>query len=66
MSTGYFAQVSDGIVTDIRRVTAERIAENPDLYPGDWVEIVDMNEYPAIGWAWTGALGFVRPAEVLT
>ena len=66
MSTGYFAQVTDGIVTDIRRVTAERIAENPDLYPGDWVEIVDMGEYPAIGWAWTGALGFVRPAEVLT
>lgn len=66
MSTGYFAQVSDGIVTDIRRVTAERIAENPDLYPGNWVEIVDMSEYPAIGWAWTVALGFVRPAEVLT
>ncbi len=66
MSTGYFAQVTDGIVTDIRRVTAERIAENPDLYPGDWVEIVDMSEYPAIGWAWTGPLGFIRPAEVLT
>jgi hypothetical protein len=63
MATGYFAQVADGIVTDIRRVTAERIAENPDLYPGEWVEIADMSMYPAVGWKWSAAGGFLRPAE---
>ena len=66
MSTGYFAQVTDGIVTDVRKTSQAYIDANPDLYPGFWVEIVDMSEYPAIGWAWTVALGFVRPAEVLT
>jgi hypothetical protein len=65
MSTGYFAQVTDGVVTDIRRVTRERIDENPDLYPGLWVEVPDMAEYPAIGWLWTPEGGFVPPPEVI-
>lgn len=64
MSTGYFAQVTDGVVTDVRRVTAERIAENPDLYPGNWVEVESMDQYPAVGWTWTVETGFQPPDEV--
>ncbi len=63
MSTGYFAQVTDGVVTDVRRVSAERIAENPDLYPGSWVEVESMDQYPAIGWTWTETTGFQPPPE---
>lgn len=61
MTTGYFAQVADGVVTDVRRVTAQRIAENPDLYPGQWVEVLDMAQYPAIGWTWTADAGLQPP-----
>ena len=61
MSTGYFAQVTDGVVTDVRAVSAERIAENPDLYPGHWVEVTDMNQYPGLGWNWSSDIGFVPP-----
>lgn len=61
MSTGYFAQVTDGVVTDVRRVTAERIAEYPDLYPGQWVEVTDMEQYPAVDWTWSPELGFQSP-----
>ena len=57
MATDYFAQVTQGIVSDVRRVTAERIAENPDLYPGVWIDVPDMDHYPAIGWTWTEAEG---------
>lgn len=63
MSTGYFAQVTDGVVSDVRRVSAERIAENPDLYPGSWVEVENMDQYPAIGWTWSSETGFVPPPE---
>lgn len=63
MTTGYFAQVTDGVVTDVRRVTKERIDQNPDLYPGLWVEVPDMDQYPAIGWLWTPHGGFVPPPE---
>lgn len=63
MTTGYFAQVTDGVVTDVRRVTRERIDQNPDLYPGTWVEVPNMDQYPAIGWLWTAANGFQPPPE---
>lgn len=61
MATGYFAQVTGGVVTDVRRVSAERIAEYPDLYPGAWVEVTDMGQYPAIGWLWTAQDGLQPP-----
>lgn len=60
--TGYFAQVEDGIVLQVRIVTAERIAEHPDLYPGTWVEVPDMNQYPAPGYTHDSVHGF-RPAQ---
>lgn len=61
MSTGYFAQVTDGFVTTVRRVSAERIAEYPDLYTGLWIEVDDMSHYPAVGWVWDEFTGFKPP-----
>ena len=34
----YFAQVTDGIVTDVHVVTQEFINANPERYTGLWVE----------------------------
>lgn len=61
MSTGYFAQVTDGVVTDVRKTTQEYIDANPDLYPGFWVEVSDMEHYPSVGWTWTPEGGFQPP-----
>ena len=63
MATGYFARVGGGAVADVRRVSAGRIAENPDLYPGEWVEVETMDQYPAIGWTWDATDGFQAPPE---
>jgi hypothetical protein len=38
MSAQYFAQVTDGVVTDVRVVSAGFMAANPGRYPGTWVE----------------------------
>lgn len=62
MST-YFAQVVDGVVTDVRVVSAEFMAENPDRYPGTWVETfigVAGKTYAGVGFTWNGA-DFVPP-----
>jgi hypothetical protein len=62
--TGYFAQVeADGLVTDLRRVSSERIAANPDLYPGIWIEVPDMAQYPAAGWVWADGVFTPPPAS---
>lgn len=63
MPTGYFAQITDGAVTDVRRVDQAFMAENPALYPGLWVEVTSMDQYPAIGWAWTAGGGFTPPDD---
>ena len=34
----YFAQVTDGIVTDVRVVSQEFLEANPQRYTGTWVE----------------------------
>jgi hypothetical protein len=61
MSSGYFAKVVDGIVDAVIRAEPEFIASNPDLFPDNWVEVPDMENYPAIGWTWTEAEGFISP-----
>jgi hypothetical protein len=64
MST-YFAQVVDGVVTDVRVVSAEYMAENPDRYPGTWVETfigVAGKTYAGVGYTWNGT-DFVPPVE---
>jgi len=66
MSATYFAQVTDGVVTDVRVVSAEFMAENPDRYPGTWVEtFIDVagKTYAGVGFTWNGT-DFVAPPPV--
>ena len=65
MSTGYFAQVTDGFVTDVHKTTREYMRENPDFYPGFWVGVQDMDQYPAVGYTWTLEGGFKPPVDVI-
>ena len=63
MSAQYFAQVTDGIVTDVRVVSADFMAANPDRYPGTWVETfigVEGKTYAGLGYTWNGT-DFVAP-----
>ena len=63
MSAQYFAQVTDGVVTDVRVVTAEFMAANPERYSGTWVETfigVEGKTYAGIGYTWNG-VDFVAP-----
>jgi hypothetical protein len=62
MST-YFAQVTNGIVTDVRVVAAEFMAANPERYEGLWVETfigVQGKTYAGVGYTWDGT-DFVAP-----
>jgi hypothetical protein len=59
----YFAQVTDGIVTDVRVVSAEFMAANPDRYQGEWHETfigVEGKTYAGLGYTWNGT-DFVAP-----
>ena len=59
----YFAQVTDGVVTDVRVVSAEFMSANPDRYPGTWVETfigVAGKTYAGVGYTWNGT-DFVAP-----
>ena len=63
MSATYFAQVTDGVVTDVRVVSAEYMAANPDRYQGEWIETfigVEGKTYAGIGYTWNGT-DFVAP-----
>lgn len=62
MST-YFAQVTGGMVTDVRVVSADFMAANPDRYPGTWIETfigVEGKTYAGVGYTWDGT-DFVAP-----
>lgn len=54
----YFAQIdAENIVTDVRVVNAEYMAENPNLYVGTWIQTyigVIGKTYAAIGYFWNG------------
>lgn len=60
----YFAQLDENnIVINVAVVTAEFMAENPERYPGTWVEtFVNMpnKTYAGIGYTWNGK-DFVAP-----
>jgi len=59
----YFAQVTDGVVTDVRVVSREFLEANPERYTGTWVETfigVEGKTYAGIGFTWNGA-DFVAP-----
>ena len=63
----YFAQIdSENIVIYVAVVTAEFMAENPERYPGTWVEtFVDVpgKTYAGIGYTWNGT-DFVPPPVI--
>lgn len=56
MSAQYFAQINENnIVINVAVVTSEFMAENPNRYPGTWVEtfIDDPNKtYAGIGFTY--------------
>ena len=59
----YFAQVTDGVVTNVAVVSAEFMAANPDRYQGEWHETfigVEGKTYAGIGYTWNGT-DFVAP-----
>jgi hypothetical protein len=51
--TTYFAKIVNNIVTDVAVTSAEFMAENPDRYPGTWVEtFIDIpgKTYAGVGY----------------
>jgi hypothetical protein len=68
MERQYFAQINnDNIVIDLHVVTAEFMAENPERYPGTWVETfydTPGKTYAGIGWTYDyETQDFVAPPE---
>ena len=65
MSAQYFAQVTDGVVTNVRVVTREFLESNPERYQGTWVEtFFDTADktYAGIGYTYDSvAQDFVAP-----
>jgi hypothetical protein len=61
----YFAQVTNGIVTNVAVVTSEFMAANPERYPGEWIEtFIDVpgKTYAGIGYTYDSATqDFVMP-----
>ena len=60
----YFAQVTNGVVTNVVVATSEFMAENADRYPGDYVETfldVPGKTYAGIGYLWNGT-DFILPS----
>ena len=63
MSAQYFAQVTNGVVTNVAVVSADFMAANPDRYQGTWVETfigVEGKTYAGVGYTWNGT-DFVAP-----
>ena len=63
MSAQYFAQVADGVVTNIAVTSAEFMAANPERYEGTWIETfidVEGKTYAGVGYTWNGT-DFVAP-----
>lgn len=68
MTLQYFAQLDDNnLVTHVAVVTAEFMAENPDRYPGRWVETyfdTPGKTYAGIGFIYDEDTDdFVAPTE---
>ena len=62
----YFAQTTNGIVTNVAVVTAEFMAANPERYQGEWVETFFDTEgktYAGIGYTWNGTDFVAPPAD---
>lgn len=57
----YFAKVLNGVVVDIRRVSADYMVANPEFYPGDWVEFADKLTGPSLGYTYDAEHAFRPP-----
>ena len=66
----YFAQVVNGIVTDVRVVNRTYMNQNPDAYLGEWYETffdVPGKTYAGIGFIYDyDTKDFVSPVHDLT
>jgi hypothetical protein len=59
----YFAQVTNGVVTNVAVTTTEFMEENPERYLGEWIETfldVPGKTYAGVGYLWNGT-DFVLP-----
>ena len=59
----YFAQITNRFVSNVVVATTEFMAENPDRYPGEWIETfldVPGKTYAGVGYFWNGT-DFVLP-----
>lgn len=65
MERQFFAQVTDGVVTDVHCVTQEFLEANPERYTGVWVETfydTAGKTYAGIGYTYDEATqDFVAP-----
>ena len=63
----YFAQINaNNIVTVVAVVTQEFMQQNPERYPGTWVETffdVPNKTYAGVGFTWNGT-DFVSPVII--
>lgn len=62
----YFAQVTNGVVTNVVVATSEYMAENPERYPGEYIETflnVPGKTYAGIGYLWNGTDFVLPPAD---
>lgn len=63
----YFAQIdADNIVIFVAVVTQEFMQQNPERYPGTWVETffdVPNKTYAGVGFTWNGT-DFVAPVII--
>ena len=63
----YFAQVTDGVVTDVRVVSQEFLDANPERYTGTWVQTFHNTEgkvYAGIGFTYDGT-NFICPPPIV-
>jgi len=62
----YFAQITNGVVTDVHVVTQEFIDANPERYTGTWVQTfwnVEGKVYAGIGYTYDGT-NFIEPPPI--
>ena len=60
----YFAQVTDGVVTNVHVVSQEFLDANPERYPGTWVQTFHNTagkNYASAGWEYLPETENFRP-----
>ena len=60
----YFAQIINGVVSNVAVVSTDFMAANPDRYPGTWVETfigVEGKTYAGVGYTYDALLDEFAP-----